>query len=410
MSSKSTTEPYSRANERVFIFIDGSNLYHVLGEICGRRDLQFDKFALKLANGRDLRRVYYYNIRQESDRRPELGKDQEKFLASLYDTPYMEVRLGVWRQHGEEMVEKGVDVMLATDLVVKALRDQYETAIVVSGDGDFFPAYQAAKDAGKHVEVAAFDENLSAEAGRAADLWIKLNKTWFTGLWMTRRGASEEDRNEPRADRRAAPRADREERRELEPDKTAEAPARRTVGRRRIVRAPVADRREAARSEQDRPAHSEAPRETVSPVPVAADTLRSEPHPVATAAPADPTRPAIRRTPARRRIGGTVPPPAVNGRDDAEDTAPKRPAPPPLRSTQARAKAEQQAATRRDAPETGQGNIEQAATSAEPPSAPADTAGGEDTGGRQTTARRSGWLRRLGLGDTGALSGPAGEN
>ncbi len=408
MSSKSTTEPSSRADERVFIFIDGSNLYHVLGEICGRRDLQFDKFAQKLANGRDLRRVYYYNIRQESDRRPELGKDQEKFLASLYDTPYMEVRLGVWRQHGEEMVEKGVDVMLATDLVVKALRDQYETAIVVSGDGDFFPAYQAAKDAGKHVEVAAFDENLSAEAGRAADLWIKLNKTWFTGLWMTRRGASsEEDRSEPRPDRRTVQRVDREERREPEPEKAAEAPARRTVGRRRIVRTPAAGRHETARPGQDRQPPSEAPRETEPPAPAATETARSEPQPVAAT---DPTRPAIRRTPARRRIGGTVPPPVPNGSADAEGTAPERPAPPPLRSAQARARSEQQAATRRDAPETGQVSQEQPAPATEPPSAPAETAGGEDAGGRQATARRSGWLRRLGLGDTDTLSGPAGEN
>ncbi len=405
MTSKSTTEPSSRADERVYIFIDGSNLYHVLGEICGRRDLQFDKFAQKLANGRDLRRVYYYNIRQESDRRPELGKDQEKFLASLYDTPYMEVRLGVWRQHGEGMVEKGVDVMLATDLVVKALRDQYETAIIVSGDGDFFPAYQAAKDAGKHVEVAAFDDNLSAEAGRAADLWIKLNKTWFTGLWMPRRGGSEEERIEPRPERRTV---QREEQRELEPEKSAPAPARATVGRRRIVRTPVAAVHETVRSEQERQSPAGAPRAMESPVPAPVDTARSEPQPAASTGPA---RPVIRRTPARRRISATVGQiPVANSSGDADGAAPGRLPPPPLRSAQARARSEQQAAVRRDSPETGQASPEQPVASTEPPSTPTETAGGEDAGGRLTTARRSGWLRRLGLGDTATPSGPTGEN
>ena len=186
MPSKSSTKSVIRENERVMVFIDGSNLYHVLTQSCGRHDLQFDKFALKLANGRDLKRIYYYNIRQESDTNPNMGVEQQKFLDSMYDTPYVEVRLGIWKQRGDIMVEKGVDVMLATDLVSHAYKDHYDTAIVVSGDADFYPALQAVKDVGKHIEVAAFDMNLSGESGRVADVVVKFNKTYFTGLWTTR--------------------------------------------------------------------------------------------------------------------------------------------------------------------------------------------------------------------------------
>ena len=185
MPSKTTTSIPDNVNERVMVFIDGSNLYHVLDQNCSRHDVQFDKFAKKLANDRSLRRIYYYNIRQESDRND--GRvDQDRFLHSLYETPYVEVRLGVAKQRRDHVVEKGVDVMLATDLVVRAYQDQYDTAILVSGDGDFYPAIQAVKDRGKQVEVAAFESNISAEASRVADLHIKLNKTFFTGLWMTR--------------------------------------------------------------------------------------------------------------------------------------------------------------------------------------------------------------------------------
>ena len=186
MPSKSSKSSVVRENDRVMVFIDGSNLYHVLTQSCGRHDLQFDKFAMKLANGRDLKRTYYYNIRQESDTNPVVGAEQQKFLDSMYDTPYVEVRLGIWKQRGEIMVEKGVDVMLATDLITHAYKNHYDTAIVVSGDADFYPALQAVKDVGKHIEVAAFDMNLSAESGRVADVTIKFNKTYFTGLWMTR--------------------------------------------------------------------------------------------------------------------------------------------------------------------------------------------------------------------------------
>lgn len=186
MPTKSSKPKVVREDERVMVFIDGSNLYHVLSQGCGRHDLQFDKFSYKLANGRSLQRTYYYNIRQESETNPTVGTEQQKFLDSLYDTPYVEVRLGIWKQRGDVMVEKGVDVMLATDLVVHAYRDHYDTAIVVSGDADFYPALQAVKDVGKHIEVAAFDMNMSSESARVADSTIKFTKSYFTGLWMTR--------------------------------------------------------------------------------------------------------------------------------------------------------------------------------------------------------------------------------
>jgi uncharacterized LabA/DUF88 family protein len=316
------------------VFIDGSNLYHVLGENCGRHDLQFDKFAAKLANGRDLRRIYYYNIKQESERQPDIGRDQDKFLSSLYDTPYMEVRLGIWKQRGEEMIEKGVDVMLATDLVVKALKDQYDTAIVVSGDADFFPAIQAAKDAGKHVEIAAFDSNLSPEAARAADAHIKLTKSWCTGLWMTRRGGDDEVRLV--RDREQAPRG----------------------GRRRITRTT----REASAVEEPA-ATGEA----------AIHTVKEEPTPSRTApAPEQTPAPAIRRTPARRRVGGTVPPSvSVNGHSATREPDGQASRPTSATTTAGRS---------------------DAGDSATPH--PAEDV--QDTS-RPSTARRAGWLRRLGL-------------
>ncbi|MCH7740307.1 MAG: NYN domain-containing protein [Chloroflexi bacterium] len=194
------------STERVMIFIDGSNLYHVLAQNCGRYDLVFDKFGNKLADGRRLVRTYYYNIRQDPTFNPSASAEQERFLSALFEIPYFEVRLGVHRRHGDQMVEKGVDVMMATDIVVGAFRDIYDTAIVVSGDGDFYPAMQVAKDLGKHIEVVAFDSNLSPEAKRVADSATLLKKTFFTGLWTTRSRAAtaktDEDENKPATGRR----------------------------------------------------------------------------------------------------------------------------------------------------------------------------------------------------------------
>ena len=183
MSESSESESQIK-KERVMVFIDGSNLYHVLNQHFSRNDIKFGKFAEKLSGDRELVRTYYYNIKQESN-----GKgveEQEKFLSALYEIPYLEVKLGIVKQRGDAMVEKGVDMMIGVDILKNAYEDLYDSAILVSGDGDFYPALQAAKDQGKHVEIAAFDTNISPETARIADLHIKLNKTFFSNLWMTK--------------------------------------------------------------------------------------------------------------------------------------------------------------------------------------------------------------------------------
>ena len=89
---------------------------------------------------------------------------------------------------GDVTVEKGVDIMLATDLLRFAWNDLYDVAILVSGDGDFAYALQAAKDRGKHVEVAAFSSNLSWELAQVADDREFLTPEYFSDLWSRKRG------------------------------------------------------------------------------------------------------------------------------------------------------------------------------------------------------------------------------
>ena len=52
--------------------------------------------------------------------------------------------------------EKGVDVMLAVDVVDMARTDAYDTAVVFSADTDLLPALEAAVDIGKRVETATW--------------------------------------------------------------------------------------------------------------------------------------------------------------------------------------------------------------------------------------------------------------
>ena len=73
-------------------------------------------------------------------------------------------------------MEKGVDVALAVDMVTFAAKNQYDTAILVSGAGDFAPAVQAVKDFGRHVEIAYVPDAISHQLLETADILRRLGK------------------------------------------------------------------------------------------------------------------------------------------------------------------------------------------------------------------------------------------
>ena len=55
-----------------------------------------------------------------------------------------------------EFTVKGDDIYLSTDMVSLAYENIYDTAVLVSGDGDFVPAIKRVQKLGKKVENAYF--------------------------------------------------------------------------------------------------------------------------------------------------------------------------------------------------------------------------------------------------------------
>jgi uncharacterized LabA/DUF88 family protein len=173
--------------DRVAIFIDGSNLYHALRNNFRRYDLNFTEFANKLCGSRRLFRTYYYNVLQDVTQRPDGYREQQEFLDILGKTPYLEVRLGSTKMTQGVPIEKGIDIMLATDLLYFAWNNFYDVAVLVSGDSDFAYAAQAVKNMGKHVEVAYFESGASKDLLNVADNRHLLKQSFFRGLWAGRR-------------------------------------------------------------------------------------------------------------------------------------------------------------------------------------------------------------------------------
>jgi uncharacterized LabA/DUF88 family protein len=171
--------------DRVAIFIDGSNLYHSVQSNFGRHDLNFAEFANKLSAGRRLFRIYYYNVLQDPSQYPDSHREQQEFLDVLRKTPYLEIRLGSTKK--ALGVEKGIDVMIATDLLYFAWSGFYDVAILVSGDADFAYAIQAVKNMGKHVEVAYFESGASKDLLDIADNRYLLDRNFFNSVWVIKR-------------------------------------------------------------------------------------------------------------------------------------------------------------------------------------------------------------------------------
>jgi len=167
--------------EKVTIFIDGANLLHGLAQDFNKIDVDFEKLVNKLLGGRDLSRVYYYTALPDQKTDPIKYAKQQGFVEALNRKPYFKVVQGRLEPRGDSYVEKGVDIALAIDML--ELANTYDTAILISGDGDFAKAIEAIQRMGKHTENAITRSCLSRNLEQTCDKVIILDKEFLKTCW-----------------------------------------------------------------------------------------------------------------------------------------------------------------------------------------------------------------------------------
>lgn len=67
--------------------------------------------------------------------------------------------------------EKGIDVLIALGIVMGAMRDEYDVAVLMSADTDLLPALETARELGKRVEVAAWRSRGWSSQLRLPGMW-----------------------------------------------------------------------------------------------------------------------------------------------------------------------------------------------------------------------------------------------
>ncbi len=77
--------------------------------------------------------------------------------------------------------QKGVDVLIAVDMLVGAFSGLFDIAVIVTGDADFVPVVEEVKRRGVMVAIAASASSLSDDLRRVADRVVDIpqNTQWL---------------------------------------------------------------------------------------------------------------------------------------------------------------------------------------------------------------------------------------
>src|SRR3989344_1340233 len=157
--------------KRVAVFIDGNNFYYGLRKLYGinksLKYFNFKGFADFIANKNEVIDIFYYNAELDVSNNPMKHKSQKEFFDKLRKIPNFHLILckllkrNITGTNKFYYIIKEDDIHMAVDMVENAGEDKFDTAIIVSGDGDFVPAVQAVQRKNKEVENVYFKNSSS---------------------------------------------------------------------------------------------------------------------------------------------------------------------------------------------------------------------------------------------------------
>lgn len=143
-------------------------------------NFDFEKFIKDLVGKRKLIRVYYYTAPLDRKKDEETYMKQQRFFERLKKIPNFNLilcRMQKVKINGKEVYQvKEDDIHLAVDMVKLGFNNAYDTAILVSSDGDFIPAVKSVKEIGKNIENIGFETKFSYHLKQECDKFRKLTK------------------------------------------------------------------------------------------------------------------------------------------------------------------------------------------------------------------------------------------
>ena len=150
---------------RVAIFIDGSNLFYAALQL--GVEIDYTKLLQRLTGGSRLLRSFFYTGVDRTNEK------QQGFLLWMRRNGYRVIAKDLI-QLPDGSKKANLDVEIAVDMM--ALVGSYDTAILVSGDGDLAYAVDAVSYRGARVEVVSLRSMTSDSLINVADRYIDLEQ------------------------------------------------------------------------------------------------------------------------------------------------------------------------------------------------------------------------------------------
>jgi uncharacterized LabA/DUF88 family protein len=148
---------------RVAIFIDGSNLFYAALQL--NIEIDYTKLLAKLTGGSRLLRSFFYTGVDRTNEK------QQGFLLWMRRNGYRVIAKDLV-QLPDGSKKANLDVEIAVDMI--ALVGFYDTAVLVSGDGDLAYAVDAVSYRGVRVEVVSLRSMTSDSLINVSDRYIDL--------------------------------------------------------------------------------------------------------------------------------------------------------------------------------------------------------------------------------------------
>lgn len=156
------------ATKRSMVFVDEQNLTNGAADYYGKpKQLDFIELLAVLTEDTDLIRPYLFTSYS--------GEKPQRFYHVLRKERGYRVIAKPRRKRGGTYIEKGVDIEIATELIVHGLQGSYDVGILVSGDADFCRAVRIVQDHGILVNGAMFENRTSNELKETVDRYTKLD-------------------------------------------------------------------------------------------------------------------------------------------------------------------------------------------------------------------------------------------
>ncbi len=160
-----------RIGTRVALFINGKTFYAGWRDTTGGLRLDFPAMAnwiVKQAGGKALMAAHYYtSVIEKQEESEDVSSDGlRKFLEMLENQEGFFVHVSRRKiavstcehcsQESTFTADKELDLELAAHIMQQAFADAYDTAVLVTGDGDYTPVVRRLRTMGKQVHVAGW--------------------------------------------------------------------------------------------------------------------------------------------------------------------------------------------------------------------------------------------------------------